>query len=139
MLGVDSSVVASNMTRSLGRCYRTFLTRCTSQWGVVESVPPPEVLPWTDIVHSCILYQLATLDNKDIICYKEETLANYSMPAEWLAGLGWGGEHLMDSMQEVVNTTVSEARERTMVEQGDVCLNSVLRDTLKKEQKQSIR
>ena len=45
----------------------------------------------------------------------------------------------MDSMQEVVNTTVSEARERTMVEQGDICLNSELRDTLKKEQKQSIR
>ena len=63
-----------------------------------------------------ILYQLATLDNKDIICYKEGTLVKYSMPAEWLAGLGWGGEHLMDSMQEVVNTTVSEARERTMVE-----------------------
>ena len=45
----------------------------------------------------------------------------------------------MDSMQEVVNTTVSEARERTMVEQEDICLNSELRDTLKKEQKQSIR
>lgn len=137
--GVDSSVVASNMTRSLGRCYRTFLSRCTSQWGGVESVPPPEVLPWTDIVHSCILYQLSTLDNKDIICYKEDTLARYSLPSEWMAGLGWGGEHLMDSMQEVVNTTVSEARERTMVEQGDICLNSELRDTLKKEQKQSIR
>ena len=93
---VDSSVVASYMTRSLGRCYMTFLARCTSQWGGVESVPPTEVLPWTDIVHSCILYQLATLDNKDIICYKEETLAKSSLPAECLAGLGWGapdGQH----------------------------------------------
>ena len=45
----------------------------------------------------------------------------------------------MESMLEGVNTTVSEARERTMVEQGDICLNSELRDTLKKEQKQSIR
>merc|ERR1711892_1543324 len=47
--------------------------------------------------------------------------------------------HLMDSMQEVVNTTVNETRERTMIEQGEPCLNSELRDTLKKEQKQSIR
>ena len=45
----------------------------------------------------------------------------------------------MDSMQEVVNTTVSEARERTMVEQGEMCLNSDLRETLKKEQAHSIR
>ena len=69
-------------------------------------------------MHSCILYQLVTLDNKDIICYKEETLAKYSLPSDWLAGLGWGGENLMYSMQDVVNTTVSVAREMTIVEQA---------------------
>ena len=89
--GEVSSVVACNMTRSLGRCYKKFLARCTSQWGEVESVATPEGLPWTDSVHSCILYQLATLDNKDIICYKEKTLAKYSLPSVWLAGLGGDG------------------------------------------------
>ena len=56
---------------------------------------------------SSILYQLlatrATLDNKDIICYKEKRLVRYSLPSEWLAGLGWGGEHLMDNKQEVIS------------------------------------
>eukprot|EP00092_Neocalanus_flemingeri_P027091 GFUD01029377.1.p1 GENE.GFUD01029377.1~~GFUD01029377.1.p1 ORF type:complete len:2023 (+),score=566.09 GFUD01029377.1:57-6125(+) len=137
--GVDSSVVASNMTRSLARCYRTFLSRCSSQWGGVESVPPPEVLPWTDLVHSCIQYKLATVDSLESICYKDDALAAFSLPAEWLAGLGWGGEHLMESMQEVVDTTISEARERSMVEQGESCINSELRETLKKEQNQSVR
>ena len=32
--------------------------------------------------------QVEALDNKDIICYKEESLAKYSLPFEWLAGLG---------------------------------------------------
>lgn len=136
---VDSSVVVSSITRTLGRCYRTFISRCSSQFGGLESVPPPEVLPWTDIVHSCIMYQLSTLDTMNIICYKESSLATYTVPAEWRAGLGWGGEHLMDSMQEVVNTTVNEAREKSFVEHGDVCLNSELRKMLKKEQKQSVR
>ena len=42
--------------------------------------------------------QVEALDNKDIICYKEESLAKYSLPFESLAGLEWGGEHLMDNM-----------------------------------------
>ena len=58
------------------RCYRTFLARCVSQWGGVESVPPPDVLPLTCIVHICIICQLATMDNKDDICYKVGILAN---------------------------------------------------------------
>jgi len=136
---VDSSIVVSSINRSMGRCYRNFLSRCTSQWGGLESVPPPEVLPWTDIVHSCIMYQMSTLDNKSNICYKDRSLSRYTLSDEWRAGLGWGGEHLMDSMWEVVNTTVNEARERTIVEQGDICLNSELKEMLSKEQRQSAR
>ena len=79
----------------------------------MASLVPVNVLPWTDIVHSCIFCQLATLDYVDIICYKDEPMAKYYLSSE---GLGWGGDHLMDSLQDVVNTTVSEAR--TMVEQG---------------------
>ena len=109
------------MTRSLGRCYRTLLARCTKQWEVRSLSLHLRCCYGLTLCTSCILYQLATratLDNKDIICYKEETLAKYSLPSDWLAGLGWGGEHLMDSMQDVVNTTVSVAREMTIVEQA---------------------
>ena len=46
------------------------------------------VLPWTDIVHSCIFCQLATLDYVDIICYKDEPMAKYYLSSEGLGGEG---------------------------------------------------
>ena len=38
-----------------------FMTRCGSTELEVRS-PPPELLAWTDIVHSLVLYRLAASD-----------------------------------------------------------------------------
>ena len=80
------------MTRSLGRCYRTLLSRCTKQWEVRSLSLHLRCCYGLTLCTSCILYQLATratLDNKDIICYKEKRLVRYSLPSEWLAGIWW--------------------------------------------------
>merc|ERR1711874_825135 len=74
-----------------------------------------------------------------VICYREEALSRYSVPAEWSACLGWGAEKEVTTVEEVVETTVSEARERSFVKTGDTVVNKELRYTIKKEQKASLR
>ena len=60
---------------------------------------------------------------------KGKTLVKYSSRAERLTGFcGLGREYQLDSMKEVVNTSNFDARERTMVKQGDMFLNSQLMD-----------
>jgi len=136
---VDNYITASAIKRSLARCYRGFVNRCLSLWGGEESCPPVEALPWTDIVHSCISYRLETILSNDTVCYKQEMLDNFNVPTDWLAGLGWGGEHLTDTMQQVVNDTVNETIEKSLLDHDESLLNSELNNSLKLEQKESVR
>ena len=59
---------------------------------------------------------------------------------EWSSGLGWAGERETETVQETVDSSMAEARERTMLEVGESpVINKELRDQLRREQKQSMR
>ena len=113
-----------------------------------EASPPLDLLPWTDIVTACIQYKVSSLsvcDENDsvtgdsVICYREEALSLYSVPTQWSASLGWGAEKDVTTVEQVVDNTVSEARERSFVKSGDIVVHNELRHTIRREQKASIK
>ena len=46
----DTSVLCSELRRTLARSYRKFATQCCLMGGKEKTTPPPEILPWTDIL-----------------------------------------------------------------------------------------
>lgn len=157
---VDSSVTVAGVRRSLARCYRTFTTLCQdaalltsldSSLPPLSPLAPPPVsfLPWTDIVHLAAMYQLSTLsrvpDMDSSVWYRLSSLEDWAPPSSWTRGLGRARdeERTVDTITEVINNSVSEARERSFVEASvhteAVCSNPHLRDALKDEQKSSLR
>jgi len=138
---LDCSILESTLSRSLAKCYRAFSGQCQARWGGEESVPPPEMLPWTDIVNACIQYKLQALFTEEelVICFRDEFLADFKQPQEWTATLGWGAEKDVTTVHQVVEESVLEARERTFSERDKEVVNQELEDSIKKEQKASLR
>lgn len=138
---LDCSILESTLRRSLAKCYRSFVDKCCSRWGGEESVPPPEMLPWTDIVNACIQYKLQSLSSNadQIICYREEFLAGFCQPPEWSSTLGWGAEKDVTTVHQAVEESVLEARERSFIERDKDLVNKELESSIKKEQKASLR
>ena len=149
----------SSVRRSLARCYRTFTALCQDSLLLssldaslppVSLAPPPvELLPWTDIVHLAALYQLSTLSRvqeaESSVWVRRSSLESWCPPHSWTRGLGRARdeERTADSVTELINNTVVEARERSFVEASShsemVCSNPHLREALKEEQKNSLR
>jgi len=138
---LDCSILESTLRRSLAKSYRSFVEKCCSRWGGEESVPPPEMLPWTDIVNACIQYKIQSLssDADQVICYREEFLAGFCQPVEWSSTLGWGAEKDVTTVRQVVEESVLEARERSFTEREKDVVNKELENSIKKEQKASLR
>ena len=67
--------------RALTKCYRIYGEQC----GESGPVPPPEVLPWADILGCCVQYRLQGLGQAAdrLVCYREEALVNYLPPLAW--------------------------------------------------------
>ena len=72
-------------------------------------------------------------------------LDTWTMPREWTRGLCWSEERVNDTMSQIVNSSVLEARERSLVEletsghASETCLNPELKDAIKEEQRSSMR
>ena len=127
------------MFRYLARSYRVFMARCGSTEPEVRS-PPPELLAWTDIVHSLVLYRLAGsgLSQEETLSFRAERLEQWRPGREWSSGLGWAGERETETVQETVSSSLAEARERTLLGESPVS-NKQLREELRREQKRSMR
>ena len=152
-------MTVASVRRSLARCYRTFSTLCQdallltsldSSLPPVSMAPPPvTLLPWTDIVHLAAMYQLSTLslapDMDTSVWVRLSSLESWSPSPAWTLGLGRARdeEKTADTITEVINNSVSEARERSFVEASShtetATSNPQLRDALKEEQKSSLR
>ena len=152
-------MTVASVRRSLARCYRAFTTLCQdallltsldSSLPPVSMAPPPVAfLPWTDIVHLAAMYQLSTLslapDMDSSVWVRLSSIESWTPPSSWTLGLGRARdeERTVDTITEVINNSVSEARERSFVEASShtetVTSNPQLRDALKEEQKSSLR
>ena len=55
--GVPTAVLVSELQRTLATAYRRFAGRCCLMGGEERTTPPPEVLPWTDILVACSKYR----------------------------------------------------------------------------------
>ena len=53
----DTSVLVSELRRSLSRSYRGYTEQCCRGGGGENITPPPEILPWTDILVCCAQYR----------------------------------------------------------------------------------
>ena len=108
-------------------------------------VPPIELLPWTDIIHAYVSYKLSTLSGDENVWLRTSMLDTWTMPREWTRGLCWSEERVNDTMSQIVNSSVLEARERSLVEletsghASETCLNPELKDAIKEEQRSSMR
>ncbi|XP_023327970.1 uncharacterized protein LOC111701070 isoform X2 [Eurytemora carolleeae] len=109
----DTSVLVSELRRSLSRSYRGYTEQCCRGGGGENITPPPEILPWTDILVCCAQYRLSCMEGSDrIVGYREDKILEYSLPSQW-------------------------TRDKLRIEEP--CYNPDLRDKLKEEQKQSLR
>ena len=52
-----TAVLVSELRRTLSRSYRSFVERCCVVGGDQGTIPPPEMLPWTDILVFCAQYR----------------------------------------------------------------------------------
>ena len=129
----DCSQAATTVKAALAGCYRQFSSLCG---GGEVVVPPAALLPWTEIVVAAGRHQLACLPTTTV-GYREAALADWEPPGEWKAGLGWGGQRDTETVQSMVDTTVSEARDQT--ELGVPTTNLQLRQQLRREQRESCR
>lgn len=106
-------------------------------------IPPLELLPWTDIVHHLIVYKLSTVSSSDNVWFNSDLLQNWTLPSSWTRGLCLAEERQMDSVSELVNSSVLEAKERSfaILDQSSTtpCLHPGLKEAIKEEQKSSLR
>ena len=58
---------------------------------------------------------------------------------EWSSTLGWGAEKDVTTVHQVVEESVLEARERSFTEREKDVVNKELENSIKKEQKASLR
>jgi len=135
---VDTSALVSKIQRALNRTYRKYADQCSLLGGDTKSVPPAEMLPWTDILMSCAEYRISAMSQPDRrIGYKESTLFSFLLPKEWTSGLSWSSEHGETYIHQHVNNSVHTFRESQIADES--CINQNLRDLLSKEQKDSLR
>ena len=140
--GQDCTIASATLRSLLARAYRCDMKRSSkASPGGNPIVPPPELLPWTEILHCLVNQRLGLLageNGEEMIVFREEHLVSWKVPEKWGAGLGWGAEHLERTVAGVVDETVLEAME----ERGEsvvVVENKELAKALKREQKQSSR
>jgi len=140
--GQDCTIASATLRSLLAKAYRCDMKRSsTASPGENTIVPPPELLPWTEILHCLVNQRLGLLageNGEEVVVFREEQLASWKVPEKWGAGLGWGAEHLERTVASVVDETVLEAME----ERGEsviVVENKELAKALKREQKQSSR
>ena len=137
--GVDTSVTVANIERYLARSYRMFLRKCGEPHLDIRA-PPVELLSWTDIVHSLVLYRTSSLTEEETVAFDGNKLGDFRPGQQWSSGLGWAGERELETVQETINTSLTAARERTLLQPDQSpCINRELRDKLRREQKRSIR
>jgi len=135
---VDTSLLLSNIQRSLQRTYRKFAQESSLLGGDTQPVAPPEMLPWTDILISCAEYKLELINNMDRrVGYREDTLYSFTLPKAWSSGLSWSEEHKEHTIIQHLNNSVTSFRESMVHE--EIYLNQGLHDLLTKEQKDSLR
>ena len=136
--GQDCTIATATLRSLLAKSYRSDIKRSKrSSPGSDPIVPPPELLPWTEILHCLVTQKLGLLagrDGDEVVVFRESMLATWKAPDKWTAGLGWGAEHLERTVAEVVEETMLETREEVMVIE-----NKELAKALKREQKQSSR
>ena len=140
--GQDCTIASATLRSLLAKAYRCDMKRSSkASPGGNPIVPPPELLPWTEILHCLVNQRLGLLSGEigeEVVVFREDHLAAWKVPEKWGAGLGWGAEHLERTVAEVVDETVLEAME----ERGESALvveNKELAKALKREQKQSSR
>ena len=137
--GVDTSVTVANIERYLARTYRMFLRKCGDPQLDIRA-PPVELLSWTDIVHSLILYRTSSLAEQETVSYDGSKLGEFRPGQQWNSGLGWAGERELETVQESLNSSLAAARERTLLLPAESpCINRELRDKLRREQKRCMR
>lgn len=140
--GQDCTIASATLGSLLAKAYRCDLKRSNNASpGGNSIVPPPDLLPWTGILHCLVNHKLGLLSGElgdEVVVFMDEVLASWKVPERWAAGIGWGAEHLERTVAEVVDETLLETRE----ERGAsvmVIENKELAKALKREQKQSSR
>jgi len=134
----DTSVLCSELRRTLARSYRKFATQCCLMGGKEKTTPPPEILPWTDILICSAQYRIGCLAETDrVVGYRDSLLIDFHLPKEWTSGLSWMTEHSETSVRDHLNCSVGAYRDS--LQQPDILLNPQLRLILNREQKLSLR
>ena len=82
--GNDTSVLCSELRGALTRAYRKFATQCCLMGGEEKTTPPPEMLPWTDILICAAQYKIGCLAGAGrVVGYRDEQLIDFVLPKEW--------------------------------------------------------
>jgi len=96
--GQDCTIASATLRSLLAKAYRCDMKRLSkASQGGDPIVPPPELLPWTEILHCLVNQRLGLLageNGAEVVVFREDHLASWKVPEKWGAGLGWGAEHL---------------------------------------------
>jgi len=103
--GQDCSMASQDLGRALAACYRSLQTP-----GLTS--PPPSLLPWTHLMHILVTHRVQGVlggHPPTMVVYKEATLDQWALPSCWVGGLGWGAQHLEQTVTEVLEDSLLEA------------------------------